>query len=62
MFHLCVVVHAVCVGEDAAPRDHEAAAVAAVLPLALPRQAEVGLSVDAEHLQEGSCTGDSSLL
>jgi hypothetical protein len=42
----------VCVGEDAPPRDHEAAAVAAVLPLALPRQAEVGLSVDAEHLQD----------
>jgi hypothetical protein len=49
--YLCVVVHAVCVGEDAPPRDHEAAAVAAVLPLALPRQAEVGLRVDAEHLQ-----------
>jgi hypothetical protein len=25
-------------------------------PYVLPGQAEVGLSVDAEHLQEGSCT------
>lgn len=48
--YLCVVVHTVCVGEDAAPGDHEPAAAAAVLPLALPGQAEVGLSVDAKHL------------
>jgi hypothetical protein len=61
---LCVVVHAMCVGEDAASCDHEAAAAAAVLPLALPRQAIVGLSVYADHLpgcagggQEGTMRG-----
>lgn len=47
---LCVVVHAVRVGQDAAALDDEAAAVGAVLPLALPWQAEVGLRVCAEHL------------
>lgn len=51
--HLRVVVDAVGVCEDAAPRDDEAAAAAAVLPLALPRQRKVGLRVDAEHLGDG---------
>lgn len=49
--HLGVVVHAVCVGEDAAAGQQEAAAAAAVLALALPRQAVVRLAVHAEHLR-----------
>jgi len=52
--HLGVVVHAVRVGEDAAPADDEARRAAAVLALALPREGEVGLGVDAEDLLEGA--------
>lgn len=51
--HLRVVVHAVCICEDASALDYEAAAAAAALPLALPRQGEVGLCVDAEDLGVG---------
>ena len=46
-----------CVGEDAPSCYHEPAAAAAVLPLALPGEAVVGLSVYAEHLRgEGGCS------
>ena len=47
-----MVVHTVRVGQDAAAADDEAAASAAELPLALPRQAVVGLAVHAEHLRD----------
>jgi hypothetical protein len=53
---LCVIVDRVGVGEDPAAvprRRHEAAAAAGVLPLALPRQGEVGLCVDAVDLPHG---------
>jgi hypothetical protein len=49
------------VGQDPAPRYHEAAAAAAVLPLALPGQAEVGLSVYAEHLRQPPAGGGGVL-
>ena len=39
------------VGQDAPPRNDEAAAGGGVLPLPLPRQREVGLRVHAEHLR-----------
>lgn len=41
-FCLCVVIHRVCICEDALPRDDEAAGAAAELAFALPGQGVVG--------------------
>lgn len=50
---LCVMLNRVGVGEHPAAPNDEAAAAGAVLALPLPRQGEVGLRVDAEHLHHG---------
>lgn len=50
---LCVVFYGVCVSEKASLPfhifDHEATAGGAVLPLALPREGVIGLSVYTVH-------------
>lgn len=52
------MIYAMSISQDTLVADDEAAAVAAVLTLALPGQAEVGFCVNTEHLQE-SCAGES---